>query len=299
MRDFIERDLPKLLDLLYDAALDSTCWQTFLDALPGCFGGATGVMHYFDAETGTMSVSAGFGHDPAFAASYGCYYSGVNPYPPVGFRKLPVGKVAYSSSVLPVETVERTEFFNDWMKPQGIPSDHFGLLLCNNRRGSILLGLAPHVSVYSKSRRTYAAQLQLLAPHITRAIEINRVTSVARLAERALGGTLEALGVAAFLVGRSGRLLLANTDAEALMRAERVVGVDKIQDTASHERGGRQGAVAGCSSRCDGDGRPPPAAAAVDVMQLGSPLRCLGAAGQAAVWRNAEPPVRDGLRRAA
>jgi hypothetical protein len=129
MHNFIECEFPALLDLLYDAALAPARWQTFLDALPTCFGGASGVMHFFDAETGTMSISAGFGLDPSFGESYGTYYSGVNPYPAIGFRKLPVGKVAYASSVLPVETVERTEFFNDWMKPQGIPSDPLGVLL--------------------------------------------------------------------------------------------------------------------------------------------------------------------------
>ncbi len=229
MRRFVENHFPKLLDLLYDAALDPLRWQTFLDALSQNFGGSTGVLHLFDAATQSVPSFATFGHDPAYIASYAAHYAGVNPYPNIAFHKLPIGKTLYASDYLLPETVEVTEFFNDWMKPQGITSDHLALSLRNDGHGAAVLGVAPHASVYSKGRKRYAAQLQLLAPHMVRAVEINRVTSAARLAERSLGGTLEALGAAAFLVGRSGRLLIANNTAEELMRGERLVSVDRFK----------------------------------------------------------------------
>lgn|SRR5262245_16214154 len=229
MQRFLTTDYPKLLELIYDAALDPGCWQAFLDALPACFGNASGVMHFESAEASSMPVSIGFGHDPAFAASFQTYYYSINPYPVVGFQTLPVGEVACSSRVVPVETVEKSEFFNDWMRPQGISSDHLGMLLQRSSGARVLFAVSPHVSVYSRHRETYAAQLQLLAPHMVRAIEINRTMSAAHIAEQSLAGTLEALGAAAFLVSRSGRILIANAKAQTLMRTERVVMVDSFK----------------------------------------------------------------------
>src|SRR5262249_10252351 len=161
MQRFLNTDYPKLLELLYDAALDPGCWQAFLDALPACFGHGSGVMHFENAEASSMPTTIGFGHDPAFAASFQAYYYSINPYPVVGFRTLPVGEVACSSRIVPVETVEKTEFFNDWMRPQGISSDHLGMLLQRSSGARVLFAVSPHVSVYSRHRETYAAQLQL------------------------------------------------------------------------------------------------------------------------------------------
>jgi len=228
MRRFADNDFPTLLELLYDAALDPSRWQAFLDALMHGFGDARGVLHLFDAGE-TTTTMLGFGHEPAFAESYAAHYGRVNPYPAVGFQRLRMGKVDYASNLFPTGSIEKSEFFNDWMRPQGITTDHLALLLRNDGRGMALLAVAPHASIFGKNRERYTAQLQMLAPHIVRAVEINRVTSAARLAEQTLGGTIEGIGVAAFLVGRSGRLLIANGHAEILMRTDRVVAVDRFK----------------------------------------------------------------------
>jgi DNA-binding CsgD family transcriptional regulator len=227
MVKFVENEFPRLLDLLYDAALEPSRWQTFLDALPNSFGNARGVLHSYNLATNTISLLASFGQDPVFSASYVAHYASVNPYPNIGFHKIPVGKVMYASDYISAEAVAGTEFYNDWMRPQGITPDHLGLSLRSDEEGATILSLAPHAAVYARHRRRYTQQFELLAPQIKRAVEINRRTSAVRLAERNLSDTLEALGIPAFLVGRSGQLLLVNTKAETLMRVEGVVIVDK------------------------------------------------------------------------
>src|SRR5262245_29838432 len=104
MRNFIERDFPALIDLLYDAALDPTRWQVFLDALPDTFGNARGVVHSYNATTDAVPFFAAFGHDPAFSSSYLAHYSNVNPYPTSRFHNLLVGRVHYSTDYLSAET---------------------------------------------------------------------------------------------------------------------------------------------------------------------------------------------------
>lgn len=226
MKTFAEREFPILLDLLYDAAVHPERWSTFLDALPSSFDGATGIIHVLDSDTNAKPLSISFGHDDAFAASLASYYAELNPYPAIGFHRLPVGKAVHSADYLPVESVEDSEFFNDWMKPQKMHSDHLALLLRNDH-GLALLGVAPRASNYAGKRQRYAQKLQLLAPHLIRAIEMNRVVSVARQAEISSNAALDSLGSAAFLLEASGRLLVASVQAEALLRGDNVVSLDR------------------------------------------------------------------------
>lgn len=69
--------------------------------------------------------------------------------------------------------------------------------------------------------------VQLLIPHITRALEINRVVVANQRAEAMLGTALDTLGAAAILIAGSGRVVLANKRGEDFMRSERVLSVDR------------------------------------------------------------------------
>jgi DNA-binding CsgD family transcriptional regulator len=227
MRNSYEKEFPRLLDLLYDAALDPERWQAFLDALPGQFGGAWGVLHSYDVATAETTSFRHFGNDPAFNSSYANYFHSINPYPLARFETIPVGKVICASDYLPAEFVEHTEFYADFMKPQGITTDHLGISLHNDRESVTLLAICPHESVYRNNRETYESRLVLLVPHLMRAVEINRAMAAARTAERALGTSLDALRLAAFVIDGAGRILLANQKAEDVLRRDGVLCTDR------------------------------------------------------------------------
>jgi DNA-binding CsgD family transcriptional regulator len=229
VRDFTKKAFPVLLDLLYDAALHPEKWPTFLDALPSSFDGASGIFHVVDVPTSTIRTFHSFGTDPEFIASYAKHFASVNPYAPLGFERLPLGKVLDATAFLDREIVERTEFFHDWMKPQGITCDHLAVSCLNDGESVATLSIAPHASVYREQRKASQQGLSLLAPHVMRAIEINRAMARARQAERVAGGSLDALRLAAFLVDKSRTLLLANSKGEELLRQDRVLSVDRFK----------------------------------------------------------------------
>jgi DNA-binding CsgD family transcriptional regulator/PAS domain-containing protein len=242
MRSFEEDEFPHLLDLLYDAALDPELWPAFLDRLPQVLGAACGVLHTFDVPTAAMLAFHGFGFDPAYLASYGHYYANVNPYAPVGFEKARVGEPFVASDFLAPEIVENTEFYNDWMKPQGITTDHLAVSLGRDESRVTLFSLAPNASVYRKHKNKYRRRLSLLVPHMMRAIAINRAAARARRTDGALATSLEAIALAAFLIDEKGTLLLTNSRAEDLLRRERVLTVNCASriltalDPTSHQR---------------------------------------------------------------
>jgi DNA-binding CsgD family transcriptional regulator/PAS domain-containing protein len=224
MDRFVGEQLPALLELLYDAALDHSRWQAFLDALTPCFGGATGIMYGFDGTRGVMDFTYNFGTDPAFIRSYAQYYGRLNPYPNLALSLLP-GKVAMAQAALDTATLRRTAFFNDWMRPQDIPAEHFGMVVHKHGSRGVVLGVAPRAALFKRNQHLYRRQLELLMPHMARVAEFNRIAAVGRQTERVLGAALDALAASAFLIDRAGRIVLANQRGEALIRSQRAVSV--------------------------------------------------------------------------
>ena len=111
------------------------------------------------------------------------------------------------------------------MRPQRISPHHIGVVLQKDSRRMALLGIAPNERALHKDTAKYVRQLELLAPHLSRAIEMNRLAARAGFAERALEDALDAIPAAAFLLDGSGRVLVASALAQSLMREERVVGL--------------------------------------------------------------------------
>ncbi|OJU26457.1 MAG: hypothetical protein BGN89_16920 [Alphaproteobacteria bacterium 64-6] len=229
MEDFQMAEFPKLLNLLYDAAIDPTRWQTFLNVLSSTFSNANGILYEFDRETGHTQFSFGFGNDPAFIAPYLDHFQHINPYRDAS-GCAPLGVACRSSLVLDVESVSKSEFYNDWMRPQGIPADHLGLLLERRPTTHITFGLAPNAKALAKHNKKYIQWLNLLAPHITRALEINRITREATRersnAERVAGVVLNIIDAAAFIVTPGGRPVQMNSRAEALLKSRSLLGVE-------------------------------------------------------------------------
>ncbi|SDJ84977.1 hypothetical protein SAMN05216338_106918 [Bradyrhizobium sp. Rc2d] len=249
MPTFEENELPKLLDLLYDAALDSGRWTPFLDALPSSFDGACGILQRIDVSA--ISAFHGFGVDPAYTASYGEHFASINPYAPIGFQNLPVGRVVDATYFLDPETVERTEFFHDWMRPQGITADHLAVSCRKDEDSVTVLSIAPHASVYREQKASAQHRLSLLVPHLRRALEIEHATARRSLIESALQTSLDALGLAAFVVDGTGSLTLTNRKAEELLRRERVLCVSHSKHlSAAHPSEDRAFAGALAQAAC-------------------------------------------------
>src|SRR5262249_3321113 len=149
-----------------------------LDALPKSFGGASGLLQFVDASAVTEYFS--YGSDPSYEASFMAYYGKLNPYPAVGFHRLPVGTVLLADDYVSAVELKGTEFFHEWMTPQGITPDHFAISLYNEGSKAALLVVAPHAVTHIKHRERYTSQLQLLAPHMVRAMDIGRRVSGGR-----------------------------------------------------------------------------------------------------------------------
>jgi DNA-binding CsgD family transcriptional regulator len=228
MERYIEEELLRLIDLLYDAALDVERWPVFLNALVEPFGAACGALDLFDPKSNATQRLLDFGREAAFTASYAQHYAALNPYPAAAFLKAPVGKVIPATDVVGEGDVIGTEFYNDWLRPQGINPRHLRLVLEKDKDSMLLFTMMPQVRETRWNLDKYSKRLELLAPHLARAIALNRNSASARATERVMGEILQAFEAPAFLLDRADRIVAANTPGEALMRQEQVLRLDPL-----------------------------------------------------------------------
>jgi DNA-binding CsgD family transcriptional regulator len=217
-----------LVQLIYDAASDPAAWPTFLAALSKSFESATGLLHHYDATLGIAPTFNDFGHDAPFIKTYAEHYAGINPYPAESFARLLPGEVKHAGMLVAPQAVTTTEFFNDWMKPQGISPDHLGVVLTRSAEAMALLCVAPQARVFDENPQLFADRLQLLVPHLQKALEVNRALRTAQLALASSHAMLDNIPAAVFLLYDTGKLLFANRAGEALLQSGTVVAVDSV-----------------------------------------------------------------------
>lgn len=217
-----------LVELIYDAAIDPSRWPVFLATLSNAFEGASGLLHHYDAALKIAPTFYEFGHDPSFIRSYADHYASINPYPAESFGRLTTGRVDYAGTLLIPSAVTATEFYNDWMKPQGISPNHLGVVLNKSENVMALLCVAPHDAEFDQDPTAFAERLQLLVPHLTKAFELNRALGASQFAHATSNAMLDKLPAAVFLLHGTGRMLFANSRGEELLRAGRLVAVDTV-----------------------------------------------------------------------
>src|SRR4051812_43031236 len=126
MRDTEES---RFLDRLYDAAVAPDLWPAVMEDLADLLGGTGGWLT-------RMSVVDGSGQgvlariDPAMATLYETYYAPLNPFSneedPASFMATWRPTILTDEAWLPRADLERTQYYNDFMRPQNI---HSGMII--------------------------------------------------------------------------------------------------------------------------------------------------------------------------
>lgn len=109
-------DIVRLTDRLYEAVYDDSRWTEVMDDLKAQLSASSGAFGFVDTRSSAMHMlfaecQPGFGeqyYDPALA----------NPFVPRSFSA-PAGDILIDQSIMPRAELERTIFFNEWLRPQG------------------------------------------------------------------------------------------------------------------------------------------------------------------------------------
>ena len=115
------RDLEQLLlglGELYDAVLDPAGWAAATERFGRFFGGAA-VLFNQDSRSPASSVFSIAGFDPHFVETYASCYAALNTWTPA-LARAPASAVVTSAEICERDSFERSEWYNDWLCPQGL-----------------------------------------------------------------------------------------------------------------------------------------------------------------------------------
>ena len=220
------------IDRIYQAALEPERWPVFLDGLGEALQLASVHLVFRHPHDGDRGIIASVGIDEHHEEAYRSHFYRLNPWRPFG-PEAQEGRVLLSDSILPESEQRRTEFYNDWMRPQGA-AHPFVAFLYNAGPGEPLSDLVGFREKSSGPLRDEDLDpVRALVPHLQRALVIH---SRIRGAEMRAGASEEALdrllgGV--ILLDERGAPIAINQTAERILAAHDGLILDRDGLSAS------------------------------------------------------------------
>ena len=215
----IEQQALSLIARIYDAALDASRWQDFVDELARAYGDAPVGFAFqlpgFPVQS--AFIEHGMRHpDPAYLDVFVEHHKRGLPWSE-GYVKNFVGRFGLASEVFPDSMVAETAYYEDWMKPLGFaPCGPIGhtVALEEGRPAAV-------IAIFRREgqrpwRPRDCALGDLLVPHLARAYALHqRGHENAALAE-----ALDRLPTGVMLLDPRGHVVLRNRTADRILELE-------------------------------------------------------------------------------
>ncbi len=221
-------DFLKLIDLIYEAAVDVRAWASAMVAIAGALGAAMmslSIIDITDANAKRAFVVAPH-TDPEWLRLYDQRWSGSNIVRERGLT-FATGEVYGFENLMSRSEFKKSLFYNEFWEPQRIG---FGLLANVTKAKSAVAGVGFYRSRNEEGfGHDEERLLCAIAPHLQRAVALNLRLGRIEMEREAAAEMLNRCNHGALLVDAEARILFANTLAEALLQ----------QGTALTARGGR------------------------------------------------------------
>ena len=115
--------ISSLLEAALAAASDDLQWPAFLEALSSQLGASTMSLFLSDPVGQRSSIQFAAGKDPSYVKAYNEHFATVSPFfGDWSHERWREGVIELSGQVCPDRVLLRTEYYNDWLRPQKIPS---------------------------------------------------------------------------------------------------------------------------------------------------------------------------------
>ncbi|HEV7327576.1 MAG TPA: helix-turn-helix transcriptional regulator [Bosea sp. (in: a-proteobacteria)] len=227
--DSIAQAISRLGELVDAAAIAPEHWQAVCRGIQDVLPDGRVLMQGYDASAPYAMPLAGVGWEDVNFDVYFGHYAALNPWTPA-WTDLPVLRSTLSDTVLPRRILERTEFYNDWIKPMGGADSASGIKIVQDRSRMATLCVHYDRRGAEKSHDALVPLFQALAPKMRRALDCNR--AVLRNTRSPLGDSLmRNLIDPALVLDGDCRVLDLNTAAQELSgggRSLRVTAGDRL-----------------------------------------------------------------------
>ncbi|BEV70880.1 LuxR family transcriptional regulator [Paludibacterium sp. THUN1379] len=238
--------LSHLIHLIYRAAEDQQAWPAFLAAFARTFHGGPSALFMHDSQCGDLSRQGDkimlleyHDYDSAYVESYTRHYAACSPWTRAQ-AQFPPGQAVLSEMLCPTDALIRTEFYQDWLRPQGLMYCLGGLVSRDNGHTIMLATLrsAGQPAFDQQDLRHY----DLLQPHLKLALALHRRLSLLS----SLNGALDSLPLALWLCNREGKVLHVNQAGRQIASRRRGLWIDEgggLHSEQTSEDAGLQAAM--------------------------------------------------------
>jgi DNA-binding CsgD family transcriptional regulator/GAF domain-containing protein len=213
MSNLSEATLP-LVEQLLDAVADDAAWPMFLDALAREVGGVVPGLYINERGTDSTLFAEVSGLDPTWGRAYEQYYKRCDPRR-VRIQALPAGSVFVGSALVDDRQLVRSEFYNEFLRPQGFFHIVGGVPLENDDLVAVVRVIRPRTA--QAFGRREAALIHRLMPHLSRVLRLQQRLTVAAARRDEAAEVLDWFPTGVLLLDASGRVVAANRVAEEIL----------------------------------------------------------------------------------
>ena len=223
------------IDRLYQAAVEPEQWPVFLGGLGEALRLASIHLVFLHPTDDDRGIVASSGIDERHEDAYRSHFYRLNPWRPFG-PEAEEGRVLLSDSIIPEREQWRTEFYNDWMRPQGA-AHPFVAFLYNAGPGEPLSDL---VGFREKSsgpvRNEDLDPVRALVPHLQRALVIHSRVQGAEMRAGAAEEALDRILGGVILLDERGAPIAINRIADRILAANDGLVLDRDGPAASNPK---------------------------------------------------------------
>lgn len=206
-----------LIGRIYDCTLEPDGWPETMGEICRAVDCAAAAIMLIDLQHSQHHFFRTWNLDPYWLAAQEHYYDDITflhqNSPLVANESF--GEPLVHSREIPEEVYRKTRFFQEWVRPQGF----------HDSMQVVVLHEPPRIGAFAVQRRDDVgllsdediAVMQLLAPHICRAVAISDLMDMKTLEVQALAASLDAFAAGIVVVADDSRILHVNLAAQAML----------------------------------------------------------------------------------
>lgn len=264
------RNTHATIEKIYEAALDPSQWRTVLQALQEQLSSDAAGLYRQNAVTHAFESVQLIGFDKVYQDAYRQHFAALNPW--FGPERLMRPGLTLTEQSLDAhyncrDWLTRTEFYNDWMAPQGF----------QHRMGGTLYADGDTYVNFTFLRSSAAGPFgeeeirwqRMIGDHLRQALRINKYLENANLALQASATVFDRLRCGLIFLDHRRRVSLANTYAQRLLdERDGLLLSHGTLKAASHEQNGKLEAMIE-QALTNTRRTPPPAPARLTISRRG------------------------------
>ncbi len=206
MRTHQHPELTRVIEDIYDTALNSTRWSATIATIAAFAGGQAGGLALKDSVSKNVNVYFDAGFEPECIEVYLESYSKFDPLATA--PQFDAGRVASVADLMPFDNYLQGRFYREWARPQGWLDSANAVIERSGTSSTVLKVVTNKTTgmVDDEMRRRIA----LVMPHVRRATLVGKSIDLKHAEAAMLAETLDGLSTALFLVDARGRVVHAN-----------------------------------------------------------------------------------------